>query len=137
MVGAARAVYEAAASLALRLLEDDDARAVEVRGLAVVLPAETPGGSDPRPASLSSLNIQPRNLLHLLVQPNGFVDVKRGASLQIQTVGPEHIEGMKSSATIIAVNTDENAPIFNFAHYGMTADLFDVCEELTEALEDR
>ena len=50
---------------------------------------------------------------------------------------PEHIEGMKSAATIIAVNTDENAPIFNFAHYGMTEDLFDVCEELTEALEDR
>ena len=50
---------------------------------------------------------------------------------------PEHIEGMKSAATIIAVNTDENAPIFNVAHYGMTEDLFDVCEELTEALEDR
>ena len=50
---------------------------------------------------------------------------------------PEHVEGMKSAATIIAVNTDENAPIFNVAHYGMTEDLFDVCEELTEALEDR
>ncbi len=50
---------------------------------------------------------------------------------------PEHVEGMKSAATIIAVNTDENAPIFNFAHYGMTEDLFDVCEELTEAIEDR
>ncbi len=50
---------------------------------------------------------------------------------------PEHIEGMKSAATIIAVNTDENAPIFNVAHYGMTEDLFDVCEELTEAIEDR
>ena len=50
---------------------------------------------------------------------------------------PEHIEGMKSSATIIAINTDEHAPIFNFAHYGMVEDLFDVCEELTEAIEDR
>ncbi len=50
---------------------------------------------------------------------------------------PEHIEGMKSSATIIAINTDESAPIFNFAHYGMTEDLFEVCEELTEAIEDR
>ncbi len=44
---------------------------------------------------------------------------------------------MKSSATIIAVNTDKNAPIFNFAHYGMVEDLFEVCEELTEAIEDR
>lgn len=50
---------------------------------------------------------------------------------------PEHIEGMKSAATIIAVNTDKHAPIFNVAHYGMVADLFEVCEELTEALEDR
>ncbi len=50
---------------------------------------------------------------------------------------PEHIEGMKSAATIIAVNTDKHAPIFNFAHYGMVADLFEVCEELTEAIEDR
>ena len=48
---------------------------------------------------------------------------------------PEHIEGMKSASTIIAVNTDKNAPIFDVAHYGMVADLFDVCEELTEALE--
>ena len=50
---------------------------------------------------------------------------------------PEHIEGMKSSATIIAVNTDKNAPIFNVAHYGLVADLFDVCEELTEAIKER
>ncbi len=50
---------------------------------------------------------------------------------------PEHIEGMKSASTIIAVNTDEHAPIFNFAHYGMAEDLFEVCEELTEAIEDR
>ena len=50
---------------------------------------------------------------------------------------PEHIEGMKSAATIIAVNTDKHAPIFNFAHYGMVEDLFEVCEELTEAIEDR
>ncbi len=50
---------------------------------------------------------------------------------------PEHLEGMRDSSTIIAVNTDKNAPIFGVAHYGLTADLFDICEELTEALEDR
>ncbi len=50
---------------------------------------------------------------------------------------PEHLEGMKGAATIIAVNTDKNAPIFNVAHYGLVEDLFEVCEELTEALEDR
>ena len=116
VVGAARAVYEAAASLVIRLREDDDARAVEVRGLAVVLPAETSEGSDPRPRSLSSLNIRPRNLLHLLVQPNGFVDVKRGASLQVQTVGPEHIEGIwrqevaKNRNIIADVKTHPDTP---------------------------
>jgi len=50
---------------------------------------------------------------------------------------PEHVEGMKGAATIIAINTDKNAPIFNVAHYGMVEDLFDVCEELTEELQDR
>ncbi len=48
---------------------------------------------------------------------------------------PEHLEGMKGSSTIIAINTDKNAPIFDVAHYGMVGDLFDVAEELTEALE--
>ena len=48
---------------------------------------------------------------------------------------PEHIEGMKDSATIIAINSDEDAPIFDVAHYGLAEDLFDVCEELVEELE--
>jgi electron transfer flavoprotein alpha subunit len=47
---------------------------------------------------------------------------------------PEHIEGMKGAGTIIAVNSDQHAPIFAVAHYGMVADLFDVCEELMELL---
>ncbi|MCH8327198.1 MAG: electron transfer flavoprotein subunit alpha/FixB family protein [Candidatus Marinimicrobia bacterium] len=47
---------------------------------------------------------------------------------------PEHIEGMKESSIIIAINTDEHAPIFDVAHYGMVGDLFDICEELTDAL---
>jgi len=48
---------------------------------------------------------------------------------------PEHLEGMKNSSTIIAINSDKDAPIFDVAHYGMVADLFDVVEDLTEALE--
>ncbi len=48
---------------------------------------------------------------------------------------PEHLEGMKTSSTIIAINTDKNAPIFDVAHYGMTEDLFDIVEELMEELD--
>jgi electron transfer flavoprotein alpha subunit len=47
---------------------------------------------------------------------------------------PEHLEGMKDVSTIIAVNTDKNAPIFDVAHYGMTDDLFDICEEIGDSL---
>ena len=39
---------------------------------------------------------------------------------------------MKTSETIIAVNTDPEAAIFDVAHYGAVADLFDVAEELAK-----
>lgn len=45
---------------------------------------------------------------------------------------PEHLEGMRDAELIIACNTDEAAPIFDVAHYGTTADLFDLVPALTE-----
>jgi electron transfer flavoprotein alpha subunit len=42
----------------------------------------------------------------------------------------QHLAGMKTCGTIIAVNTDPEAAIFTVAHYGAVADLFDVAEEL-------
>ncbi len=47
---------------------------------------------------------------------------------------PEHWEGMKDAECIIAINVDPKAPIFGFAHYGTTADLFDVVPEITKAI---
>lgn len=47
---------------------------------------------------------------------------------------PEHVEGMRNSELIIAVNTDPDAAIFNVAHYGAVADLFDIAEEMQKLL---
>ena len=46
----------------------------------------------------------------------------------------QHLAGMKTAGTIIAVNTDPEAAIFNVAHYGAVADLFDVADELEKLL---
>ncbi|GAC1638938.1 MAG: electron transfer flavoprotein subunit alpha/FixB family protein [Candidatus Dormibacteraceae bacterium] len=48
---------------------------------------------------------------------------------------PEHLEGMRDSELIVAVNSDANAPIFRVAHYGTTCDLFDLLPALTERLQ--
>jgi len=48
---------------------------------------------------------------------------------------PEHMEGMGESDTIIAINTDPNAPIFNVAKYGAVVDLLDLTPILTEKIK--
>lgn len=48
---------------------------------------------------------------------------------------PEHIEGMKDSDLIVAINTDREAPIFDIADYGATVDLLDLVPVLTKLIK--
>jgi electron transfer flavoprotein alpha subunit len=71
-----------------------------------------------------------------LVGKSGY-QVKPKVYLALGISGaPEHTEGISGSDTIIAINTDPAAPIFNIAQYGVVEDIFDLVPVLTEKLEE-
>jgi electron transfer flavoprotein alpha subunit len=47
----------------------------------------------------------------------------------------QHVVGMKGSRTVVAVNKDQNAPIFEIADYAIVGDIFEIMSALTEQLE--
>jgi len=77
----------------------------------------------------------------------GWLPMERQIGSSGQTVAPklylalgisgaiQHVVGMKGARTIVAINKDQNAPIFEIADYGIVADIFEVMPALTEALE--
>ncbi len=75
------------------------------KGLAIVLPEE--GGE---------VEVSPQNILHIIIQPNGLVEVKRGESPQVQVVQAGAIEGIwrqevsDNPNMIAAVKTHPQAP---------------------------
>ncbi len=50
---------------------------------------------------------------------------------------PEHVEGMRKSECIVAVNKDAHAPIFDVADYGIVEDVLELVPALTEAIQSR
>jgi electron transfer flavoprotein alpha subunit len=77
----------------------------------------------------------------------GWLPMERQIGSSGQTVAPklylalgisgaiQHVVGMKAARTIVAINKDQNAPIFEIADYGVVGDIFEIMPALAEELQ--
>lgn len=84
------------------------------KGLAIVLPE--PG---------EEAQVSQRNILHLIIQPNGFVEVRRGESQQVQTMSASDVEGLWRQEVAANENLIAAVKTHPDAAYSLMVDVLD------------